>query len=185
MPESPVSGDKKFSSPPPGAKVLSASELQLLVDDPLRKASEILGGAVQGDSVNEPTPEPVRQLIEVDEEDKRQYIRSLLAKEPFNKTYELFGGAMRLSFRTRTSEESAKVLAAKSTDKLRIRMLYSLVGIDLIQLTGSTQPAALSELDEIAESAVYAAFAEFEQLCDELFGRANDPDFWTRTAGRT
>ena len=191
MPESPVSGG--FSVPPPGKGILSAAEMQDLVKEPLKKAAQILGGTVDGVAVDPPdTGQKVADRykdeeppMEVDQEDRRSYIRSLLAKEPFTKVYQLFGGALKLAFRTRSSAEADQVFLADLQDRLKVRLKLSLIGIEIVKDDRNAEPTTVEQLDDVAVSAVYDVFKSFEALCDELFRRANDPDFWTGTAGRT
>lgn len=190
MPTSPVS-ETKFSAVPEGRTAMSPEELQAAVNKQIQLAAKALGGTAsnaESTKQTEPTAE-VQQpesVIEVDVEDRKRYIRSLLAKEPFTKTYMLFGDTLKAVFRTRKSAENESI-NTQSQDALsrhRARLAVSLSSLGLMN-SGSSSTVCLNELEDVAFSAVSAAFNEFELLCDELFRRANDPDFWTRTAGRS
>lgn len=191
MPESPVSGT--FTEAPPGKKALTADELKTMMDATMQKAAAAIGGTVVG---LEDPPE-VKQiknapLSPVDEEDKRRYIRSLLAKEKFSKIYTLFGGALEVGFQTRTVADNEKILDLPENKRYQARLLASLFGLQ-IGKNSAKSPTTIArapeivttELDDVAFSAISQVFREFEDLCDELFRRANDPDFWTGTAGPT
>ena len=189
MPESPVSGSGEFSAPPPGKKSLNADELKNLVDGPLSQAAKVLGGesesstapvVIEAPAVAEIEAEP----FDVSDEDKKKYIRSLLGQEPFTKVYDLFGGTLKVAFRTRTSEEARQILAASAPARFDARVDRSLLAVELMSDQGPA-PVLLGTLDDVAASAVYAAFKDFELLCDELFRKANDPHFWTGIAGLT
>lgn len=190
MPESPVSAAAQFSKAPEGKKVMTADEMQTMVHGKLQAAAQALGGRVVGDvDTPEAAPQaeekvPEQPAYEVSDVIRQQYLRSLLSKEPFLRSYELFGGRVQVAFRTMKSKEAEAISQSSDGNKLKQRLetsLYTLdVGPDLTKL----QPKTLDDLDDVAVSAVYNAFKDFELLCDELFRRANDTDFWTRTAGR-
>jgi hypothetical protein len=188
MPTSPVSG-QKFSEPPPGKKALTADEMQQMVSAPLEAAAQILGGTVTkpGDVPETPAERMKEKYagVEIPEDDKKAYIRSLLSKQAFKKTYSLFGGAIAVTFRTRTAKEADSLVLSQEqpVDKHRRRMQYSVDALSMVS-DSKPEPVELDSLDDVASSAVYEAFNRFEALCEEMFRRANDPDFWTRTAGR-
>lgn len=185
MPESPVSS-QKFSAAPPG-KAMTAEEMQAAMSSQLHKAAAALGGHVLGEEIDDPVQiKPVAPpAMEVDDNDRKAYIRSLLAKEPFTKVYSLFGGILKVAFRTRKVSENDNVMRAYSEPRERHLgyMRQSLIGIEIVQESKVT-PVTLDELEDVSYSAVCQAFKDFEKLSDELFRRANDPDFWTKTAGR-
>jgi len=190
MPESPISGSRGFSAPPPGKKALTSEELSDIVSDPLESAAKVLGGtaaATPGEFKVDKKPEEVEaEPFKVSQEDKQLYIRSLLGQEPFTKIYKLFGGVMKVVFRTRQSIEAQKILQIDDKKaKFKARFEISLLLIEVIINDGTTSELTLDKLDDIASSAVYASFKDFELLCDELFRKANDPDFWIGIAGLT
>lgn len=188
MPESPVSSTK-FSQAPAGKKALTQAELQAKMQADMTGAAEILGGKVtnapEGSApVVQPPEEPKIPEFLVSDEDKRKYIRSLLSKEQFTKAYTLFGGMLRATFKTRkTADNEALSDIADSRVRHRHRLVSSLVSVNLAAGSGQMNPVRLEDLDDIAVSAIFQAFNEFESLCDELFRRAGDSDFWTETAG--
>jgi hypothetical protein len=183
MPESPVSAGK-FSEAPPAKAAMTADEMQSMISDKLQTAAKILGGTVAGQPSAAPEPAQERSEeapvpLDVPVEDRKNYIRSLLAKEPFQKKYELFGGNLIVTFKTRKTVENELVSNQPEADRHKSKLVTSLVSL----MVGQTR-SAFDQLDDIASAAVYAVFGEFEELCEELFRRANDPDFWTGTAGR-
>jgi hypothetical protein len=194
MPESPVSAAKKpaFSQAPAAPKALSLEEMQGLVKKNMQKAASILGGTVDGEpQVMDPkllksaqVEEGKQEIFPVAEQDKQQYLRSLLAKEPFAKSYVLFGGALKVAFKSRRVAENEQILQEHehARDRHLAKMRQSLLGLELVRPGGAAQ-VSIDELEDVAYSAVCKNFSDFEDLCDELFKRANDPDFWTRTDG--
>lgn len=181
MPESPVSKAKAFSAAPEGKTSMTMEELKRSMDTQLQDAAAVLGAKV---ITEEPeTQEAPVDTVPIDEEDKRRYIRSLLAKEQFIKSYDLFGGMLKATFRTRKVQENDVILAQfLDKERFRARLACSTVSVTL---GASKEPVSLDTLDDIAHAAVADSFKHFEELCDELFRRANDPDFWTGIAGRT
>lgn len=187
MPESPVA--QKFSAAPPGKTALTAAEMQAAVTQQFQQVAQVLGGqAVGTDGVaSAPVQAEKEEPFKINDDDKRSYLRSLLAKEPFTKLYSLFGGRLRVAFRTRKTSENETILKSSPDLKERHkqRLACSVLGMTLGDIGKTMEPVTLGDLDDISHSATSAAFNEFEELCDELFRRANDPDFWTETAGLT
>lgn len=197
MPESPVS--QKFSEAPEGKKALSAEEMKAAMAGKLQAAARAIGGRVIGEvgeiqeveavkdpgAASNPEVEKPTPTYDVSPDIRQHYIRSLLSKEPFIRSYELFGGKLQVAFRTMKSKEADAILRSEATDKLQQRLMTCLYTLDVGADLSKMQPKTLDDLDDVAVSAVYNAFKDFELLCDELYRRANDPDFWTRTAGRT
>ncbi len=173
------------------------------------KAAEILGGKVVDDKKAEkPKVEPLSQNIT--EEDKKSYIRSLLAKERFTKTFSIFGGSLSLTFQSRTVREK-QMLATdavklvmpdnEATQILKIILSLSKIvlstgekfqhteEIGVTTIIDNSKYAAISKYLNDASDIQYAAiidvFEEFESICDELYRRATDTDFWTKTVGST
>jgi len=165
----------------PEAKPLSPTELKKAFDTQMGKAAVALGGALI--NPEEPGKAPkVEYTFPVEDEDKKRYIRSLLGKENFIKTYSLFGGNLSVSFKTRTAKQAESLRDVDEKDRYKAKLMCSLNKT----LIGKEELATndLSPLDDVAYSAVCKAFNEFEELCDEMYRRANDPDFWTGTGGR-
>jgi hypothetical protein len=140
---------------PPAAKPLNPMEMQQAFDTNMAKVAA------------------------VSDEDKKRYIRSLLGKEKFIKTYSLFGGNLSVSFKTRTMLDSENLKTVEEKDRYRSKL-----GISLNAVLRGKEACELTELDDVAYSAVCKAFNDFEEMCDEMYRRANDPDFWTGTGGR-
>jgi hypothetical protein len=195
MPASPVPrGDvDKFDTPPPGAvAVNSEADIQEAFDTKLSAIKESLGAAPK--ATEEPAAMPAPEVI-VSEEDKREYIRSLLNDQPFTKTYSLFGGAVTVQFRTRAVKEN-DVMRHELKQQWH-RRGYMLVSANYVTIgkETTTRPGVISYLrgidtadwlrgiDDIVYSALLRAFDDFERICDAMFKRANDANFWTGIAG--
>ena len=157
-----------------------------------------------GFTVGAPAEQPAEETTAVETDpfgeagitadDKKKFIRSLLARKPFEKEYALFGGAIKVLFATRTTANN-KWCVEQSFEK-RAKMAKSIVHIKY-EGGETRENVAFSEdiiLDnwnlfdddaDVLYYAVHQAFDEFEQLCDLLFRNASSPDFWKGTAGRT
>lgn len=193
MPTSP------FSRPAAGS-IISEEEILKgggVVAD-VDKAASILGGSSSGKAADsEPSKEPEVEKdftlpAQSTEEDRKEFVRTLLAGDRFIKKYELFGGTYTVLFQTRTVEEHKKIAEYKSSTVRRtreeLRMLVSTILIENAEKgtvydgrERSVLPFA-AEWDKRMSDVVYAAvmkqFRVFEDMCDEFFKHANDPDFW-------
>lgn len=170
---------------PPKGSSLGASEMEELGNDitnTLEQAAEALGGAVEG-AAKEAVDKQlyVEEGPKVDEADKKEYIRTLLAGEPFNKMYSLYAGKVAVTFRTRTVKENDTISAYQHPPKGREKsqMSTSLLTV----LVGGESRACDETMDELLYAAIRESFREFEKLCDVMFTKANDPDFWMPTDG--
>lgn len=167
----------------------------------LAGAAQALGGTVVG--LEEDTQElegadaqPEREDT-VDVNDRREYIRTLLAGEPFRKRYSLYGGNIAVEMRTRTVTENdevdiqlkkpefAEFLLSKSPAILRekLRMAVTVTALTVGSKKLDVTFEAFATMPELTFLAVRDAYREFEKLCDVLYERANDSDFWRGIAG--
>lgn len=196
MPESP------FSTPPKADDTeVFESENAAAADamSDLKKAAEVLGGRVNGDAGDPATEERAGPELKeqpdfgVSPEVKEAYIRSLLSGEPFKLGFSLFRDTVNVVFRSRTIRETKLArraagmideagdgaywacLLAYSIDELTVgdlritrRQLVSEDGVDLTPLYA---------LSDITYYAVLSKFREFEDMCDDLFRKADSPDF--------
>jgi hypothetical protein len=133
--------------------------------------------------------------IEVAEEDKRSFIRSLLANRSFEKVYPLFGGQIEATFVDRTTAETDKLF--DRLDKIEDDSAWSLEA-DRMCLSSTLreikQPdgrnaflptddwkARLEELRKLPRP-LYETLIEtsrnFEALVNRMVTKARDPDFW-------
>jgi len=201
-----------FSKPPSG-KELTGDGIKDLVEKgkpasapKMEDVAKVLGGTVDGTSAPEETEvkvtieDPVVDGKVVDKDTQREYLRTLLAAEPFIKTYELFGGALVIKFKTRTTGENDMVdmnIRDSAYKELIEVKSYAIVRERLRIVTscekliiGSTEAPAVdfkyfNDMDEPAFAAVRKAFRNFEDVCDVMFQRANDSNFWKGIVGAT
>jgi predicted acyl esterase len=208
-----MSSDNKFSKPPSGS-ALSESEMKKLVngdDQTAEKATptidevaKVLGGTVkdtpeEGEAEEKVKTEPEVDGVPVDKEDQKEYIRTMLASEPFTKKYELFGGNLVVIFRTRNTKENDQVdivIRNREYEELVKAKSYAIVR-ERLRLVTSCQSMTigggvcfvdmdyLNSMNETTFAAVRKAFRHFEATCDVMFERANDSDFWKGTDGAT
>jgi len=192
----------EFSKPPAGSsfagkdavKEADVPEEASSVKNTLAEAAEILGGRVAPiiEPVVEEEPDP---LEDIDVEDKRGYLRSILSKERFSKTYSLFGGVISVTFMTRLVKENKKI--KEDSEGLRdvYKLAYTIQSVvaedrkfftstELVH-DGEANINLILGLDDVLYAALLRAFNEFEKLCDILFKRANRPDFWIGIDGAT
>ena len=207
---SPAAGG--FSKPPAGTTFMSTDDLKNVAggaQENLSKAAAALGGKVTQD-VSQEDIGPATKVIDLDKEpeaaedeelvdievaDRREFLRTLMAGEPYQKDVDLFGGRLLVRFSTRTVQENRDINEALQSEEgsefLRKRNRARLVkSLKLLKLKNGKEliPAedpqeALDAQTDVMYSAILAAFREFEQICDVLFRKANDPDFWTETGG--
>lgn len=186
-------------SPPPGSE-LSAEELAGIggddVKDTLAKAAEALGGRVVGGVTPREKEDKEKQELPagVEEEDRREYIRTMLAGEPFIKEYSLFGDTVVAKFRSRTVKEANTIDSRHPDDDVAAERMALILSTVQVHFKGkeAKQPSTdvydqdfYSEFPEMAFLAILRAFREFESICDVLFERANDINFWNPTGGRS
>ena len=211
------SSEEKFSRPPSGEE-LSAEDVKELMSgkapkEPtsIEQVAEALGGEVLSKAVKTPEAaedsrketdvDNTKRTDKVDEDDRKEYLRTLLAGESFVKRYTIYGGNIHVTFKTRSVTTNDQVdiecmeqayrplIEAKSLPvvKERIRMCKTIIEI-FIGGTAIRMPLTLESidnLDEVMFSGIRSVYREFEELCDILFEMANDPDFWNQTVGAT
>jgi hypothetical protein len=130
---------------------------------------------------------------EVSDEERQMFLRTLLAKERFTKSYTLFGDYCTIVFQTRTvkeNEQAQKRLHKMiwSTVSLKFKGGQTITGPSLIKQNGEFvqyETDVFETMNEVFYSALVQQFNDFEDLCDVLFQKANQPDFWIRTDGVT
>jgi len=101
---------------------------------------------------DEVQPEPCKRCgfdnskpyVVPDEEDAKQFVRATLANQPFEKEYELFGGAVRVLLRHRTADEADTIFDQLDMDKkaeliantieYNLRMLQYNIAADLVHV---------------------------------------------------
>ena len=210
--------EEKFSKPPSGDE-LSAEDVKNLMSGPpqegkqaapdIEKVAKALGGTVTSampvvasDGRKESDVEDAaKRKAMVDEDDRKEYLRTLLAGQSFVKRYPIYGGNVHVTFKTRTVVENDEVdvecasptlselIKSKTLPVIKERLRMGKTVIELfvgdravkMPLTLGT----IADMDEVLFSAVRTAYREFEELCDILFEMANDPDFWNQTVGAT
>jgi len=200
--------DDVFSRPPSGTEVDGAGMKALVQgkekpSPTIEEVANVLGGSVNK-VIDEPvevvkvTP-PIVEGVEVSMEDRKEYLRTLLAGEAFKKKYVLYNGNIEVEFRTRTVKENdniyiqlnhpdmqARINArSKAIIRERLRMITC---IDKLSVGGAMYKLPLSleifdEMNEVVFSAIRKSMRHFEDTCDVLFEKANDSNFWNKTAG--
>lgn len=194
MPESP------FSNPPTAEDAAFETPEDAAGDamDTLRKAADALNGHVEGDHRTTLQKKPSAQMKEqpdfgVTPDVKEAYVRSLLSGEPFKAGFELFRGNVSITFRSRTIRETkwarrAAELMTEPGDGARWACLlaYSIdevvIGdtrVDRAQLVSNdgVDLTTLYDLPDVVYYAILSKFREFEDMCDDLFRKADSPDF--------
>ena len=174
-------------------------------DDPRKllagAAQALKGSALPPESVKDEdnaSEEPEEDVLKVDIVDKKAYLRSMLAGERFTKTYELFGGADTVTFASRMVAENEHISLViekasfsypgeKDLWSQRVRYLHARYGETAKCDTLEGYRQVFTEKCGILSDTVYAAefksFMDFESICDKIYARANEPDFWKGTAG--
>lgn len=171
MPVSPVKQD--FATPVAGSQQ-PLEDMQREFDTKMGKIAVALGGDVK--TMTPPSQEAEETVVELPDEDKKSYLRSLLALEPFQKVYTLFN-KVNVTFRTRSIAENEKLTALEredATEAYKQKFVTSLVSIYVNDKAVSIDD---TKKNDILYYALFKAFREFEDLCDELYRRAADPNF--------
>jgi len=175
-----------YSQPPKGSSFAGGENIETF--NQVEQVAEEIGFTVEGKEAK-PAEAPAQKPEEEDtisEEDKRNYLRSLLGKERFVKEYTLFGGAVKVEFTTRTVLERNKLKEMGDVIRQLHKLSYSLNSITLgDRCTRNPDIDLIQDLDDIVYASILKVFNEFESLCEELFRRASSPDFWTLTDGAT
>ena len=148
----------------------------------------------------------------VTEELTQDYFVAALAQTPFSKTYELYGGALTVTFEEATGKllrlqeralvERAKNGQASIADAADFSLVSSLVSViqspkegaarvlyrtelpERIQMLEKMElPDALLNMPMIQLQALRSSYNEFSRLCASLMLAAQDKNFW-KGAGR-
>jgi hypothetical protein len=183
----------KFSKPPAGGELLSQDDLKRLSEENkavVAEVADVLGGRVLGadeakirkDAIVSHDEDP--DLADVDADDRKEFIRTLLSGVKFTKKYTIFGGVIELTFNTRTSGDNKSIsdAAVNPTDREARRMGASLAAA---RFDGNETefPNGFDGLSDVVYAAMLKEFRKFEKLCDLLFKKADDPNFWTEIGG--
>jgi len=182
-----------FTKPPSGA-LLSQEDLKQIAaknKEAVSEAAEALGGSVLGTAEagkhqrDASTHDEDPELVDVPIEDRRNFIRTMLAGDKFSKTYTIFGSAVKLTFATRTTAQNRDIAinAENPVDREQRRMQCSLAEAAYAYSGSAGFPSELDSMNDILYAAVLKEFRKFEALCDLLFKKADDPNFWTEIGG--
>lgn len=143
----------------------------------------------------------------VSEEILEEYFRAALAQRPFTKDYELYHGALQLTFEESTGKllklqekailEQSKAGEASVSDAADFSMVASLISVrqapangssrelyhaDLARrekiLTEHTLPEELTNMPIIQLQALRSTYTQFAKLCGALIAAAQDENFW-------
>lgn len=148
------------------------------------------------------------ELIPIDEEDKKEFLRCLLGGNQFKKEYSLFGDNFKITYIDLTSKESDAMVNSLSTlgedpmflpKAIKIKMLFGLVSfktgeddlvVDRDALSGLTGEEVLAKYDKILgdlSETMTGAFAkiynDFNNLLITMTEAGFDENFW-KGAGR-
>lgn len=169
-----------------------------------RKAQMFVPGTAVGPDVAEQSsapdtpPEPPKpKEPEVPEEDKRAFVRSILANRVFEKVYPLFGGQIEVTFVDRTTAETDKVFErlgkvnlldedgwSAEADMLclcsTLREIKQADGRNSFPPTDDyeTRKADVKKLPRPLYEALVGASRDFEELINHLIAKARASDFW-------
>jgi hypothetical protein len=162
-------------------------------DAPERKM--FVPGQAEEEQPPEPESAPAKPEIEVDEADKRAFVRSILGDKTFEKVYPLFGGEVEVTFVDRTSAQMEQLLLtldsvandatwAKEADIgalcSSLREIKTKEGRKSF-LPTDDYAARKQELDKLPRP-LYEALLDtsrnFETLINHMIEKARDSDFW-------
>lgn len=187
----------EFKDPAPGSKGIKPQEV---TDNPERALKDFMG-QVQStlssgtqkiyDNSDLGTagtvPKAKKPVDDVDAEDKREYIRTMLAGERFSKSYSLFGGVAKVTLQTRTvvENEQLRMFSGDGAKYNKAALQYSLRSLTLVNDNDVTdvETSSLDNMNDVLYSALISVFRKFERLCDTLFRKADDVNFWRGTGG--
>ena len=187
----------EFKDPVAGSQLFQ----QEITDNPEQSLKDFMGkveNTLSGDGQGFTTvaPQPLNETEDtaedaydpVDLEDPREFIRTLLAGERFSKAYTLFGDTVIATLQTRTvhENEQLRTFSGNGARYNKAALRYSLASLRLVTDDSATEvkTGSLDELNDVLCSALIAVFRQFESLCDVLFKRADDVNFWKGTGGR-
>ena len=156
--------------------------------------------------------EPKRPAVQddpVDPEDKRQFLGFILTQTRFCKTYQLLGGAVKLTFGTMT-ERTKELTIRAAAEHAKLEKASGALDRELFVLSGYQAIASLRTIESDGKVVEYGVgdvedlatlrkeyhaitsglpdplfeiirnqYGRFCNLVDTLIGRADDPSFWT------
>lgn len=147
-------------------------------------------------------PEPAAKVYLPSDDDKREFVRSILAAKPYEKSYVLFGG-VKANFIDRTPADTLLLYAHLDKEIVTGHIVTEeewQVGLERVRLATDLRTIKGGSLDETLNGMLndrinrllalprplYEALMEagrhFEGHIDYLVERAADPNFW-RTGG--
>jgi hypothetical protein len=140
--------------------------------------------------------DPDKDPVEVTEMDKEEFVRSILAQRPFTKTFAMFGGRMKITFRIRTMQENDLIAEQCSLEindgripttslglasqvyHIRLRRLQMAVSIARIEPTSPVEfPAVASEEGRKRYAPQYIEDEGKKKLFNNCVGVAHDKIF--------
>ena len=173
----------EMMDPPAGSKVMTEDSLKNFMTD----AENVLTPAEK--IVEKSAKQPNEEGLAVSGADKKEYIRTLLAGERFTKSYQIFGGAVAVIFKSRTVSENESIRAAVVDIPARNK-LYLKDGVAELMYCDAARSESkdgtqldFDSMDYTMYTAILKAFRQFETLCDTMFKKADDPNFWRGTDG--
>jgi hypothetical protein len=147
-------------------KIPDAVDINSLPEDKRKEALEALKSMTEGDAAKPETiPEepkgpapctycgrdPAAKLPDISAEDKRSYLRSAMSGKPWYKTYELFGGKFKVTFRTRNMAENDLISEQCALEINDGRVLTNTLGLAsqvyMIRLRRLQLAASLAKVD--------------------------------------
>ena len=105
-------------------KMMTPSEVAAqLAGNPIEQTEQSVPQTEQATSkINIPTEPDDPRLAKISIEDRREYIRSLLGKRAFKKTYKLFGDTLTVTFSTRTMQRKKDIDKAVKRDVVKLNI---------------------------------------------------------------
>lgn len=128
----------------------------------------------------------------ISDSDKHEFIRATLGSTVFMKTYDLFGDAVKVTFKTLVVSELANIGGDKGTKHHEYSDMVASMTMLQLKDKPATCPANIPEEDSkkmfnAMSVTVYAGlistFRDFKDICDTIFEAALSPDFWLGTGG--
>lgn len=137
--------------------------------------------------------EPVNSLTE---EDKDRFFQSVMENKPYFKSYEVFDGRMKITFRTRWTKEIEEVIAKASAESKTVpdfemllalsSLSYSLTAINEVPYDIGTleeRQLRLKALQGPKYSLLLSLLRSFDMHVAELQKAGNAPNFWKPAGG--
>lgn len=199
-----------FSSPPSGEEVAIRHEKVFG-----KGSADVLGSddpnwrekATQDAEIEEAEAYTEEELAEVEvepeftEDQKERFLEATLSDSPFKESIELFGGRMRVTFRTRSEPESREILKVASeageggfltlfqAELSRLHMAFALVSIES---KGEIREYDEGTLEERLKRIQFGysryrileeEMRKFDALVEFFSRKATSPDFWQTADG--